>query len=295
MRIGFIGCVHSSRMALETLLSMDGIKVSAVVTRDKSAVNSDFSDLSEICIEEGIPFHFEDPKERGLSVEFLNKYDLDVIYCIGWSYLLDKEMLSLTKMGVIGFHPAKLPRNRGRHPIIWALALGLRETASTFFRMDLGADSGPIVSQETIQIADADNAQSLYGKVLHVAQKQIQHFSLQLLQGKAIFKDQDHSKATYWRKRSRKDGSIDFRMSAIAIQNLVRALAPPYPCAEFLFNDKLFTVPCSLIATETYAQNIEPGKILDKNEGSILVKVADTGAIWLQGIDAQDFEVGQYL
>lgn len=36
-------------------------------------------------------------------------------------------------MGVLGYHPAKLPQNRGRHPLIWALALGLKKSASTFF------------------------------------------------------------------------------------------------------------------------------------------------------------------
>ena len=36
-------------------------------------------------------------------------------------------------MGVLGFHPSELPKNRGRHPLIWALALGLKKSASTFF------------------------------------------------------------------------------------------------------------------------------------------------------------------
>ncbi len=35
-------------------------------------------------------------------------------------------------MGVIGCHDTMLPQNRGRHPIIWALALGLKETGQTF-------------------------------------------------------------------------------------------------------------------------------------------------------------------
>jgi len=59
-----------------------------------------------------------------------------------------KESLDLPHLGVIDFHPAALPANRGRHPIIWALVLGLQETASTFFFMDEGADSGDIISQE---------------------------------------------------------------------------------------------------------------------------------------------------
>ena len=51
-------------------------------------------------------------------------------------------------MGILGYHPSLLPFNRGRHPIIWALALGLKETGSTFFFMDENADTGDIVSQK---------------------------------------------------------------------------------------------------------------------------------------------------
>jgi len=41
--------------------------------------------------------------------------------------------LGIAPLGVVGFHPAALPANRGRHPLIWALFLGLKKTASTFF------------------------------------------------------------------------------------------------------------------------------------------------------------------
>ena len=52
----------------------------------------------------------------------------------------------------MGYHPAELPYNRGRHPIIWALALGLKSTASTFFYMKEGADDGDIISQEIVKL-----------------------------------------------------------------------------------------------------------------------------------------------
>jgi methionyl-tRNA formyltransferase len=63
-------------------------------------------------------------------------------FCLGWSNLLKAEILKAAPLGVIGFHPAALPANRGRHPLIWALGLGLDETATTFFFMDKGADRG---------------------------------------------------------------------------------------------------------------------------------------------------------
>ena len=61
-------------------------------------------------------------------------------------------------LGVISSHPAALPANRGRHPILWALVLGLAETASTFLGMDDVADSCDDISQVRIRIDTFDNA-----------------------------------------------------------------------------------------------------------------------------------------
>ena len=296
LRIAFIGCVESSFRALSTLLHMDCVEVCAVVTRKESKINSDFVDLSCLCIEKKIPHHFENPQERQSTYKFLNSFELDVIYCFGWSYLLKKETLEMTQHGVIGFHPAKLPANRGRHPLIWALALGLEETASTFFKMDEGADSGPILSQRTINIEKSDNATTLYSKVLAVADKQIVEFTQELYKGTARFYEQSHEKANYWRKRSRKDGLIDWRMTASSIHNLIRSLASPYPGAEFVVNEKPFTVMDSTPVFNTYPENIEPGKVLSIKEKDLLVKCAGQDAIWLRDLDLNTLnEIGKYL
>lgn len=295
MRAGFIGCVDSSWYALQTLLKVKGLEVAAVVTREQSAVNADFCDLTDVCSENEIPFHFEDPTARDASVHFLEAFDLDVIFCIGWSYLLSSRMLSIPRLGVIGFHPACLPFNRGRHPIIWALALGLQETASTFFLMDEGADSGPIASQILVPIGELDNATSLYRKIIEASQPQLAQLGSELVNGTVTFNEQDHSKATYWRKRSRKDGIIDFRMSAYSIHNLIRALSPPYPGAEFIFNNECFTVQSSYISSEKPPLNIEPGKVLKKEDSALLVKTAANEAIWLLGLQENNIIAGDYL
>lgn len=295
MRVGFIGCVDSSRVALQTLLEVKGLTISAVVTRQQSAVNADFCDLTDLCNNHEIPFHFEDPQARDASVDFLDGFELDVIFCIGWSYLLEEKMLALPKLGVIGFHPARLPNNRGRHPIIWALALGLEETASTFFLMDEGADSGPVASQSLISISDSDNATSLYDKILQVSQKQLLQIGSDLVNGTLTFIEQDHSQATYWRKRSRRDGIIDFRMTASTIHNLVRALAFPYPGAEFVVNSQHAIVQNSRISSESFPINIEPGKVLAKKGDDLLVKSAGSSAIWLLDLEKNDIAVGDFL
>ena len=72
------------------------------------------------------------------NYNWIKSLNPDIIFCFGWSNLLKKDILTLAPMGVLGFHPSKLPQNRGRHPLIWALALGLKKSASTFFFMDEG-------------------------------------------------------------------------------------------------------------------------------------------------------------
>ena len=63
------------------------------------------------------------------------KKNPDLIFCMNWNNLLKKNILKSSK-GVIGYHPSDLPLNRGRHPIIWSIALGLKKIGSTFYFMD---------------------------------------------------------------------------------------------------------------------------------------------------------------
>lgn len=298
MKIGFIGCVRSSYKALEALLQLDdqNIEVVAVITKEKSNINSDFIDLTPLCKKNNIPVHYELTSQKEKSISFFKRYSPDVIYCFGWSYLLKKDMLELAPMGAIGYHPAPLPMARGRHPIIWSLVLGLEQTASTFFKMDEGADSGPILSQVKVDISLEDNAESLYQKLMAVFTEQIIDFTEQLANGTAIFVTQDDSKATYWRKRSRKDGLIDWRMQAVDIFNLIRALTPPYPGAECLFNDQYIIISESNICKNKYSKFIEPGRILDINNDMVLVKCGGSGALWIKSHQlATNLNKGDYL
>lgn len=74
------------------------------------------------------------------NISWIKALSPDILLCFGWSSLLKEELLRIAPMGVLGYHPAELPYNKGRHPLIWAKVLGLEETASTFFFMDQTAD-----------------------------------------------------------------------------------------------------------------------------------------------------------
>ena len=132
MRIVFIGTVLFSKDTLEKLIDL-GADIVGVCTKERSPFNSDFTDLTLLCTKHNIPYRFTENINASDSVEWIKQLAPDIIFCFGWSSLIKSEVLNLPPMGVLGFHPAQLPLNRGRHPLIWALFLGLEKTASTFF------------------------------------------------------------------------------------------------------------------------------------------------------------------
>ena len=280
MRVFFIGAVEFSRKMLETLIEIPEAEVVGVATKSVSSFNSDHSDLSDIAKQKGIPFKYTKDINDVETLLWIKSLEPDVIYCFGWSSLIKKGLLELAELGVIGYHPAKLPHNRGRHPLIWALVLSLSESASTFFKMDEGADSGKILSQASFEIQPKDNAQILYEKIISIAREQVKEFTPQLASRAFKLVEQDHSQANYWRKRGKKDGEIDFRMTSEAIFNLVRGLTKPYAGAHIVNGSSEFKVWKTEIGPEA-PNNIEPGKVMDvKNNGKVLVKTSN-GTIWL--------------
>ena len=297
LRIVLIGCVASSEVALRTLLTINEntAKLVGVITRRSSTFNSDFVDISQSATEHGVPvLYVEDAVQDSDQTAWLNKLKPDLIFTIGWSRLLREEILRTPTKGAIGYHPAALPANRGRHPLVWALALGLTQTASSFFLMGAGADDGPIVSQQPVEISQADTAQTLYQKMLSVIPLQLVEIIDGYSRGNLLLQPQDEGLANYWRKRGEDDGRIDWRMSASSIFNLVRALSSPYPGAHFIFNGmkrKLW----SCTVEQDVGFNIEPGKVL-RAEGREFVVKAGKDAIRLVTHDLQNLpKIGEYL
>ena len=294
MKILLIGCVESSYRFLKRLIDIDA-NVVGVITKHESSFNSDFYDLIPICEESGISYktvkNINDPD----SVDYIRSLNPDIGFCFGWSQLVRGEVINLFPMGMVGFHPAKLPMNRGRHPLIWALVLGLSETASSFFMITEGADEGDIISQEKIIINYEDDARTLYDKVMEVAVLQEEIIVRAFENGTLVAIPQDLNKSNSWRKRGKTDGEIDWRMTSRSIYNLVRALTKPYVGAHFVYKGcdcKVWKV--KEIDTSAY-ENIEPGKVLARNEdGTIDVKCGN-GIIRLLDFDAIDISEGDYI
>lgn len=293
MKILFIGAVRFSASALEKLLKMRA-DVIGVCTLQQSQMNADHVDLTSIATRAGIPSRYTPDINAPDTLTWIRTLAPDVIFVFGWSRLLKKPLLDIAPLGVIGYHPAELPMNRSRHPLIWALVLGLKETASTFFFMDEEADSGDILSQQRLEISVDDDAGSLYNRMIEVALKQIEEFVPLLENGSNERHPQDHKLANVWRKRGRLDGQIDWRMPAHGIYNLVRGLTRPYVGAHFVYEGTDIKVwRCS---PEPYERsNIEPGKLIAVDDAGVLVK-AGIDAVRLLEIEPElRLRPGDYL
>ena len=250
----------------------------------KSKFNEDFVDISGIAVEAGVPMHYTEDIDAQALAKILRDIEVEIVFTIGWSRLLGTEILAIPRKGVIGFHPSALPQNRGRHPLIWALALGLKKTASTLFVIEESADSGPILSQKEVAIASQDDAQSLYDKVLAVLPGQINEIIDDLVAGDLCGVPQDHALSNSWRKRNELDGLIDWRMSASTVYNLTRALTHPYIGADFRHGDYLAKLWRCEVITEDVPNNAEPGKVLDVDACGPVIKTglgAEGGAVRL--------------
>jgi methionyl-tRNA formyltransferase len=227
MRIVFVGAVAFSRSCLEAIVAARG-NVVAVVTLEPRLLmrHGDGVDLSEAAGAAGIPVYRVTDVNAVETLDLVRRAKPDLICVLGWSQLLGPELLSLAPC--IGSHPALLPRDRGRHPITWALVDGYEESGLTFLWLDEGADSGDILWQRSFPIRQEDDAADVYRAVERLAAEAIPELLPQLEIGTAPRIPQDLTGATYRRRRTEADRWIDWHQSARDIHNLVRGLARPY-------------------------------------------------------------------
>jgi len=171
--------------------------------------------------------HVNDPEVQ----DALREYGIDWLFIIGWSQIASAEVISVPRKGVIGAHPTLLPEGRGRAAVPWAIIKGLPKTGVTFFKMDEGVDTGPILGQKEIPIAPDETATVLYDKVNHAHVDLIREIWPSLEKDLVVEIPQDGSKATYWEGRTPADGELRPGMTVGEVDRLVRATTRPYPGA----------------------------------------------------------------
>ena len=150
----------------------------------------------------------------------------EAIVVAAFGQILRRDVLDLPKHGCINVHASLLPRWRGASPIQAVILHGDKETGVTIIRMDTGLDTGPILNQRAIPIADVDTAGSLSEKLARLGADLLIETLPDYFSGQLRPRDQPTEGVTHAPLLKKADGELDLAKSAEELERQVRALLP---------------------------------------------------------------------
>ncbi len=260
MQVVFVTHNELGVACLEELTAL-GAEINHVFTRPRRENISDQADIEVFTDNNDIPLSRVESVNTPAAKSTIRKCDPDILFIVGWSQLVDSEVLDLPNVAALGMHPAPLPRGRGRAPLAWSLIKGLDETALSFFHLVEEADAGDIVGQQRLPIEIHDDAESMYTKMVEAGRTLIRRHYADLESGTVPGQKQDHSAATWWPKREPHHGLIDWTQDPTEIYNWIRGQTRPYPGAySYLDGDKITIWKAEPPASET--EFTTPGEIV---------------------------------
>ena len=184
------------------------------------------------------PHTLQDNQEE---YEYLNKMNADLAIVVAYGQLIPKNFLKLTKKGFINIHGSILPKWRGAAPIQRSIINLDKETGISIMKIEEKLDSGPISNIYKIKVDPEQNAQEISEKLSSLAAEKILDNIDDILDDKAKFVDQDHSKATYAKKINKNEGQINWNEEASSLIGKINGLFP-VPGAFFNFDGERYKI-----------------------------------------------------
>lgn len=89
----------------------------------------------------------------------------DLVVSAGFMRILGPQFLSRFNGRILNTHPALLPAFPGAHGVRDALAYGVKVTGCTVHLVDAGVDTGPILAQQSVEVRDGDNEETLHERI----------------------------------------------------------------------------------------------------------------------------------
>ena len=195
-------------------------------------------------ISETLNIDFRSPeslKDNKEEYRFMKELNADIAIVVAYGQIIPKEFLNLTKKGFINIHASLLPSWRGAAPIQRSIMNLDKETGISIMKIVEELDSGPVSNVYKLKIDDNNNAQEISEKLSNLAAEKILDNLDDILENKAQFIEQDHSKASYAKKINKDEGQIDWRIEATKIIGKINGLFPS-PGAFFTFNGERYKI-----------------------------------------------------
>ena len=196
-------------------------------------------------------------KQEG-SIAELEALNADIMIVVAYGLLLPLAVLVAPKMGCLNVHASILPRWRGAAPIQRAIQAGDIETGITIMQMDIGLDTGDMLSKITFDINTDETGGSLHDRLLEKGPTALLQTLTLLQAGEATAEKQDGTLANYAHKLSKEEALINWSLPAKDIELNIRAFNP-FPCAYTLLGDQRIKVWQAIALEE--ATSLLPGTI----------------------------------
>ncbi len=292
MNVALMGSVSSSWYALDALLR-SGVEVTGVLGVDESQSGrvGDYRTLRHLATESATPFLSFIKVTESAVEDFLRNHAPDLLFVIGISQLVPDDLINIASGGGIGFHPTMLPEGRGRAPVAWTIINNARAAVSLFYLTD-EADAGDIVAQREVPAHPHDYSEDLIHRTNIILADVITELAPKIKTGTIPHAPQDHTRATFYEKRTPADGLIDLTATTDTIYRLIRAAGRPYPGAFTHHNGRKLTIWRAAPCEKNDLPDAAPGAIAGINdEGHPLLRLTDGGlciteAVWEDGTDA---------
>ena len=238
IRIIYMGTPDFAVESLRELVE-GGYNVVAVVTMpDKPAGRGhqlQYSAVKQYALSVGLPLLQPQRLKDESFLEELRSYQADLQIVVAFR-MLPEVVWDMPRLGTFNLHASLLPQYRGAAPINWAVMNGDSETGATTFMLQHEIDTGNIILQERISIADDENVGSVHDRLMTMGAGLVTRTVDAIIdaenQGVAISTiPQDESIVLRPAPKIFKDTcAIDFSRTAEQIRNHVRGLSP-YPAA----------------------------------------------------------------
>ncbi len=195
-------------------------------------------------ISESLNIDYRTPKtlkDNQEEYEFLKELNADLAIVCAYGQIIPKNFLNLTKKGFVNIHASILPSWRGAAPIQRSIMNLDSETGISIMKINEELDSGPVSNIYKVKIDKNQNAQEISEKLSTLAAEKILDNVNDILEDKAKFIVQDHSKATYAKKIRKEESQIDWDEDASKIIGKINGLFPS-PGASFTFNNERYKI-----------------------------------------------------
>ena len=238
IRIIYLGTPDFAAESLRALVE-GGYNVVAVVTMpDKPAGRGhqlQFSAVKQYAVSVGLPVLQPERLKDESFLEELRSYQADLQIVVAFR-MLPEVVWNMPRLGTFNLHASLLPQYRGAAPINWAVMNGDTQTGATTFMLQHEIDTGNVILQERIAIAEDENVGSVHDRLMVMGAGLVTRTVDAIIdaenRGEALATiPQDNSIELRPAPKIFKDTCvIDFSRTAEQIRNHVRGLSP-YPAA----------------------------------------------------------------